>query len=77
MKSCSSLSTSQSASSPRGKFLRRQTVEELTGLSRSSIYHAIAEGHFPKPVAVGTKAVRWISSEIDEWMLARISARTQ
>ena len=40
------------------KFLRRREVEEVTGLSRSTIYALMSRGEFPKPVKVSTRAVR-------------------
>ena len=41
------------------KLLRRRDVEELTGLSRASIYRLISEGGFPRPVRVSATGVRW------------------
>ena len=39
--------------------LRRKQVETRTGLSRSTIYHYIKDGVFPKPVPLGPRA-EWI-----------------
>lgn len=50
------------------KLLRRQQVEELTGLSRASIYRLIADGDFPRPVRVSSAGVRWRSSDIAAWI---------
>lgn len=57
------------------KFLRRISVQEMTGLSRSTLYDLMAKGTFPRPIPVGTKAVRWVDTEIHAWMAAKISAR--
>lgn len=57
------------------KFLRRTSVQEMTGLSRSTLYDLMAKGTFPRPIPVGTKAVRWVDTEIHAWMAAKISAR--
>ena len=54
--------------------LRRPAVSARTGLSRSSIYQAILDGTFPKPVKLGPKSVAWPSNEIDAWIQARIDA---
>ena len=35
------------------KLLRRRQVEEITGMSRSSIYRLMQDGQFPRPVKVG------------------------
>ena len=56
-------------------FLRRQSVEQMTGLSRSSIYSFMARDQFPKPIPIGPKAVRWSSREILSWMSERTAQR--
>lgn len=66
--------------------LKRQEVERLTGLGRSALYarmdprHAQHDPTFPKPVPLGGTAdkatcVRWVSSEVDAWIKARITER--
>jgi prophage regulatory protein len=35
----------------------------------------MAEGTFPKPVKLGARAVAWVESEVEEWILARIEER--
>ena len=54
--------------------LRRQQVQARTGLSRSTIYMAIAGGTFPRPVKLGARAVGWLESEIDAWLDSRVEA---
>jgi len=48
--------------------LRLPTVKERTGLSRSTIYHRISDGTFPKPINIGIRAVGWLESDIDKWI---------
>ena len=50
------------------QLLRLSDVEARTGLCRSSIYLRIAEGTFPKQVSLGSRAVRWVDTEIQEWI---------
>ncbi len=50
------------------KHYRRTEVEEITGLSRSTIYDMMAKGEFPRPVRLTRKAVRWPESKISEWL---------
>jgi prophage regulatory protein len=50
--------------------LRLPTVKQKTGLSRSSIYLQIAQGTFPKQVALGPRAVGWLEHQIEEWLAA-------
>jgi len=68
--------------------LRRKQVEARTGLSRSTIYARLPtiyarlrrnpkrpsdyDPTFPKPVAVGAKAVGWIEAEVEAWLAAQI-----
>ncbi len=52
--------------------LRLPTVKARTGLSRSTIYLRISEGTFPKPISLGSRAVGWIESEVNEWLSQQI-----
>ncbi len=54
--------------------LRRQQVQARTGLTRSTIYQKIAEGVFPKPVKLSSRAVGWLESDIQGWLQARVDA---
>ena len=56
------------------KHLRRRKVEELTGLSRSTIYDLMSKGAFPRPVHLTRKAVAWPESSIAEWLAQRADA---
>lgn len=56
------------------RILRRPEVEEITGFSRSSLYAAIADGHFPKPVKLTARAVGWKQSDIEAWFASRKQA---
>lgn len=66
---------------PSPVILRRKQVEARTGLSRSTIYAKLRHNPkrpsdydptFPRPIAVGAKAVGWIESEIVDWLTAQI-----
>ena len=52
--------------------LRLPLVKSRTGLSRSSIYLAIAQGTFPKQISLGKRTVGWIESEIEAWISDQI-----
>lgn len=54
--------------------LRLPAVKARTGLSRSTIYLRISEGSFPKPVALGGRAVGWIEAEVNDWLNQQIEA---
>lgn len=57
------------------KILKLKEVMSNTCLSRSSIYKYISEDRFPKPISLGARAVGWIDTEIDDWILGRIAER--
>lgn len=56
------------------RILRRPDFEQLTGLSRSTIYAMISEGAFPRPVRLGKRAVGWHASVVEDWLNSRPSA---
>lgn len=56
------------------KHYRRKEVENLTGLSRSTIYDKMKDGSFPRPVNLSTRAVAWPESVIAKWLAERATA---
>lgn len=50
---------------PNDRILRLPVVKERIPLSTATIYRRIAAGLFPKPVALGGRAVGWRESEIN------------
>jgi prophage regulatory protein len=53
--------------------IRRKEVEQLTGLSRSTIYVLMSKGKFPYPTKIATRAVAWRSDIIEQWIYNRPS----
>ncbi len=53
------------------RLLTRAEVEVRVGLSRSAIYRAMRAGEFPVPLRIGSRAVRWPQSEINEFIASR------
>lgn len=53
------------------QLLRLPDVCALVGLRRSSIYKLAAEGKFPKPVKLSTRASAWRRADIARWIEAR------
>ncbi|EBE7431263.1 AlpA family transcriptional regulator [Salmonella enterica] len=49
-------------------------VLKRTGFGKAWIYRLISEGRFPAPVKIGTRAVAFVESEIDEWIETVISS---
>jgi prophage regulatory protein len=63
------------AAEPPCVLARLPIVLKVTGLGRSMIYRWIAEGSFPPPVRLGSRAVAWRWSDLDRWTQSRDTAR--
>ncbi|WP_370211287.1 helix-turn-helix transcriptional regulator [Roseovarius sp.] len=50
------------------KILRCREVQEIIGLSRSTIYRMMARGEFPRSQKLGARAVGWRESAINQWV---------
>jgi len=57
------------------KFMRLKEVMEMTGLARATVYKYFANNQFSESVSLGDRAVAWLESEVEEWMLERIAER--
>lgn len=53
------------------RIYRRPDVEQLVGLSRSTLYAMMADGAFPKPVRLGKRAVGWRERDLRDWLDTR------
>jgi prophage regulatory protein len=53
------------------RIVRVPEAVALTGLSRSTIYAAVKDGRFPKPVRLSLKAVGWRAAVLNAWLAAR------
>lgn len=53
------------------RYIRRTEVEDLTGLSRSTIYRLMDAGQFPRPIRLTQKAVGWKETDIAAWLESR------
>jgi len=61
------------ASLPNTVILRRPQVQTRTGLARSTMYHLMSSGQFPRPIQLTHRTVGWIEFEIDAWVAARVA----
>lgn len=52
-----------------GAILRRKQVEQLVGLSRSTIYQRMKDGTFPRAVQLGGRMVGWRASDIELFLV--------
>ncbi|OOE77535.1 transcriptional regulator [Salinivibrio sp. ML198] len=57
------------------RLIKLSEVKHMTGLGRSTIYNLMKDGTFPKSVPLGGRAVAWVESEVEEWVMARVAER--
>ena len=50
------------------KFIRLPAVISKTGLSRSSIYLRMSNAEFPQSISLGSRAIAWLETDIDQWL---------
>jgi prophage regulatory protein len=53
--------------------MRFEAVSQAVGLRRSAVYARIRSGHFPAPVRLGARCVRWRASDIQAFICSQVS----
>ena len=53
------------------RYLPLREVENRAGIKHSAIYRKMATGDFPRARALGPRTVRWLESELEEWIRTR------
>ena len=59
------------------RLIRMKEVTKMTGLSRSYVYKLMNAGQFPKSVPLGYRCAAWVESEVEDWVLEKISVRDE
>lgn len=57
------------------RVLRMKGMPERCGLSRSALYQKIKEGSFPRGFALSARAVGWLESDVEDWILKQFGSR--
>ncbi len=57
------------------RLLKLDEVMNMTGLSKSSVYHQMNKGTFPRPINIGVKSVAWLETDIQLWIKNKIELR--
>ena len=68
--------STEKTDAPVRKLLVENQLSNIVPYSRSHIWRLEQEGSFPKRIKIGQNRVAWLASEIDEWIEAKILART-
>ena len=63
-------SATQQAPKPE-RIIRAKEVQELTGLSRTTIWRLERSGKFPARVPLSSSIIGWRSSDITQWIATR------
>ena len=50
------------------RLIRIQEVMDKVGIARSTVWHMVKKGTFPKPRKLSPKVTVWVESEIDEYI---------
>ena len=53
------------------RFLSSKQVQELTSLSRTTLWRLEKEGLFPSRIQVSPRRVAWSEAEVIEWLKSR------
>ena len=55
------------------QILRHAEVKKRLKVSSAKLFDMVAKGQFPKPFKIvpGGRAVGWLESDVDEWVLDR------
>ena len=56
----------------KSRIIRWPEVHERVGYCRTNIYYLIQSGDFPAPIKLGSRAVGWLESDIENWIESRI-----
>jgi len=74
---CSLLPSNQIELHPRAPseiLLKADQVSERIGVSKSTLYRYVAQGHFPRPIELRAGgAVRWPASLVNAWIAQRFN----
>ncbi len=59
--------------------IRHKAVCQKLQISSAKLFDMVARSHFPKPFALipGGRAVGWLESDVDQWVLERKATLTQ
>ena len=53
------------------RLLTLRDVMRMTALFRSAVYALMGQSRFPKPIRIGSRAVRWVEQEVLGFIASR------
>lgn len=70
MRTATTLSTSDGLS-PNRRIYKLPELVDIFAMSRSSIYRAMENDNFPKPIKLTSRSVGWWKHLVDDWFATR------
>jgi prophage regulatory protein len=55
--------------------LRKRVVLDRIGVSDTTLWRLVRAGKFPRPARLTGGTVRWLESEVNAWIAARMAER--
>ncbi len=55
--------------------IRLAEVQKRTAYSKAWIYRLLKDNRFPKSVKIGSRAIAFVESEVNDWISQRIEER--
>lgn len=52
----------------REQLLQRDEVEQICDCTTSTLYRWVRLGHFPEPIRIGIRSIRWRRAEVEHWL---------
>ena len=68
---CPAIHRPHAGDSMMPRLLTLRDVTTVTALSRSAVYALMADSRFPKPLRIGSRAVRWVEQEVVDFIASR------
>jgi prophage regulatory protein len=59
------------AALPDKRIYKLSDLIAIYSMSRSSIYRAMAEDDFPKPIKLTSRSIGWWREQVEEWFASR------
>lgn len=59
------------------RVIKLKEVLAKTSLGKTTLYALLKQSQFPKPISLGLRAVGWLESDVDAWILEKIRTRDQ
>ena len=53
------------------RVLRCREVQQILGVSKSTVYRLVSSGALAKPLRIGERAVAWLLADIEEFLASR------